>query len=80
MMNAWLTLDFVATRYGKLPSEVLKSGDTADVQCAELAVQYENFKRNEEKDGKTAHNHSQEDLLNMVKEVKEKKNETASEN
>lgn len=42
-MDAWLTLDFVAKRYGKLPSEVMKSGSSLDIQCMSLAVQYESY-------------------------------------
>lgn len=74
-----MTLDFVAKRYGKLPSEVLKTGDTADVQCAELAIRYEaylNKQANDKADGKVTHNHSQEDLLNMIKRVKDKNENT----
>lgn len=38
---ALITLDFVAKRYGKLPSELLKSGNSLDVQVASLAAEYE---------------------------------------
>ena len=42
-MNAWLTLDFVAKRYGILPSELLESGSSIDAKCAVLAVEYETY-------------------------------------
>ena len=70
-----MTLDFIAHRYGKLPSEVLKFGDTADIQCANLAVQYENYlhkKADDESKGVKQTAHSQEELLNMIKQVKNK--------
>jgi hypothetical protein len=65
----------VAKRYGKLPSEVLKFGDTADVKCAELAVQYENYlhkKAEDESKGIKHTEHSQEELLNMINRVRTK--------
>jgi hypothetical protein len=40
-----LTLDFVAKRYGVLPSMVLRSGDSVDYKIADLAVRYENWSR-----------------------------------
>jgi len=42
-MNAWLTLDFVAKRYGILPSELLECGSSIDAKCAILATQYETY-------------------------------------
>lgn len=65
-----------------MPSEILKYGDTADVQCAELAIQYEaylNKKANDTAEGKVSTEHSQEELLNMLQRVKNK-NETTSKN
>jgi len=38
-------LDFVAKRYGVLPSVVLESGSSIDYKVAHLAVQYENWSR-----------------------------------
>lgn len=38
-----LTLDFVGRRYSKLPSELLESGSTLDIDCAILGQQYENY-------------------------------------
>jgi len=71
-----LTLDFVSKRYGVLPSQVLESGNSFDVLCATLGVQYENYLNKvarDEADGKKtiSHNYSQEDLLTMVKRARE---------
>ena len=74
-----MTLDFVAKRYHTLPSQVLKSGDSFDVLCATLGVQYENYlnkKARDEADGKknVSHSYSQDQLLDMVNRVREKNN------
>jgi len=67
-----LTLDFIAKRYGKLPSEVLKQGNTVDITAGEIAVEYEGYWRNKENGKPQQHNHSQADLQAMVNRVKEK--------
>lgn len=38
-----LTLDFVAKRYGLLPSEVLTKGTTFDLYVSDIAVRYQNW-------------------------------------
>jgi hypothetical protein len=72
--NAWLTLDFVAKRYGKLPSEVLSQGSSLDVQCGELAVAFENYlneKHRAEAEGKPMPvKYKQEELQAMMDAVK----------
>ena len=55
---------------------MLESGNSFDVLCATLGVQYENYLNKvarDEADGKKtiSHNYSQEDLLTMVKRVRE---------
>lgn len=73
-VNAWLTLDFVAKRYGKLPSEVLHTGSSLDVTCGELAVAFENYlnqKHKAEAEGKPAPvKYKQEELQAMMDAVK----------
>jgi len=64
-------LDFIAKRYGKLPSEVLKQGNTIDITASEIAVEYESYWKNKES-GKPTQQHSQADLQAMVNRVKEK--------
>lgn len=72
-MNAWLSLDFVAKRYGKLPSEVLIVGDDLDLRCAELAVEYETYLNNKNDPTKPpGHNLSQEQMKAMIESVKNK--------
>lgn len=75
-MNAWLSLDFVAKRYGVLPSAVLDAGYNTDMICANLAVGYENYVAQKQRDGKdpTKPEPTQEELLAMIQRVKDGKN------
>jgi hypothetical protein len=71
----WLTLDFVSKRYGMLPSQVLKSGSSMDVVCAQLGVQYENYLNQRAMDranGKNTvdHNLSVEQMQAMLNSVR----------
>lgn len=50
-LDAWLTLDFVAKRYGVLPSQLLRDGWNIDVVCCNLAVGYENYLRRRAESG-----------------------------
>jgi len=50
-LDAWLTLDFVAKRYGVLPSKLLATGWNTDVICANLAIGYENWCRKRAESG-----------------------------
>lgn len=68
-----MTLDFIAKRYGKLPSEVLKQGSTVDITASEIAVEYEGYWKRKENGQPQPHNHSQADLQAMVNRVKENK-------
>jgi hypothetical protein len=71
-----LSLDFVAKRYGRLPSEVLESGSSIDLQIANLAVQYENYlhkKHSDQANGKVTPNLSQEEMLSMLSAVRNRK-------
>lgn len=52
-----MTLDFVAKRYGKLPSEVMKSGSNLDLYVAELSVGYQNY-QTQKANGEQPMNHS----------------------
>lgn len=76
-MNTWLTLDFVAQRYSLLPSQVLKSGSSLDIQIANLAVGYESYiheKAKNSKDGtaKITPNLSQDQMQAMLNSVRKK--------
>ena len=68
-ISVWLTVDFTAKRYGVLPSQLLREGDTIDIECANIAVGYETFVR-ENPGIKTNHGLSQDQLLQRIKEAK----------
>lgn len=78
-MTAWLTLDFVAKRYGQLPTKVLSEGSTVDTYCANLAMQYEVWqmkKANKQNGAEDLNNmYSTEQLREMLDKVKRKTNE-----
>jgi hypothetical protein len=74
-MNTWLTIDFIAQRYSCLPSEVLRSGSSIDVECANLAVAYENYLRKQEENkdkGVISSDYSDEYLQSMLTAVRNK--------
>lgn len=64
----------VAKRYGKLPSEVLRVGDSLDVMCAEFALGYESYLKEAaqaEAEGRPAPvKYSEDELKAMVNAVK----------
>lgn len=69
-----LTLDFVAKRYGMLPSHVISQGSSYDVYVADLAVSYENYQhRRAQGQAPAAPHMSQEQLQAMVDRVRNKK-------
>ena len=70
-------VDFVAKRYGILPSELLIKGNSYDVMIAETSVGYENYLHNKDKGGNvlpTPPSLSQEEMLAMIERVR--KNES----
>jgi len=73
-----MTLDFVAKRYGKLPSEILKSGSNLDLYVAELSVGYQNYQaqkaRGEQPVNKSLSTEELQDRLNRHKAWKEQQN------
>ena len=44
-MDVWLTVDFVARRYGVLPSVFLKTGSSLDFKIADLAERYQHWSK-----------------------------------
>jgi hypothetical protein len=71
-----LSLDFVAKRYGKLPSEVVESGSSIDLQIANLAIAYENYLTKKHKDkeaGIIKPDLTQEEMTEMLERVRNKK-------
>lgn len=71
-VGVWLTLDFAAKRYGVLPSQLLREGDTLDLECANIAVAYESYVH-DNPGVKTNHGFSEKQLLEKLKRAKEKK-------
>jgi hypothetical protein len=76
-----LTVDFMAKRYGKLPSEIMATATTFDMTVGQTAVEYENYcyereKRKAEGVAEPAGNLTQEQMLEMIKKVKEQTNDS----
>jgi hypothetical protein len=64
----------VCKRYGILPSQALKLGNTIDIRCAIVAIEYENYLHTKTKDGKPPTKEpSQEEMLAMMEAVRNKK-------
>jgi len=61
----------VCKRYGILPSQALKLGNTIDIRCAIVAIEYENYLNSKARDGNTpSSNLSQEELVAMMNNVR----------
>ena len=69
-----MSLDFVAKRYGVLPSVVLSAGYDTDIICANIAVGYENYLNSDDGKGSVAAQPTQEEMLAMIARVKNDKN------
>lgn len=70
-----MTLDFVAKRYGTLPSRVFEHGNNLDIQVAEFAVAFEVYQHHKAENSQrgqptVSRQYSTEDLANMIKEVR----------
>lgn len=69
-------IDHVAKRYGVLPSQLLKNGDSLDILCAELGQKWENEQHeraNGVQSGVTPPpNLTQDEMLAMVERAKKK--------
>jgi hypothetical protein len=57
-----ITVDAMAERYGKLPSEVLRDASTVDLIVFDVAVSYRNHKEKQSKGQIDANDYSQTDL------------------
>jgi hypothetical protein len=64
----------VAKRYGTLPSQVLKLGNSIDVNCALISLGYENYLNKKASGKDTGENLSQEDMLAMMHQVRGQQN------
>jgi hypothetical protein len=65
-----LMLDLMAKRYGVLPSQVLKFGDTIDMQIAIVSLEYETWKEQKRSKGHTPTHHTQEELARRIQSVR----------
>jgi hypothetical protein len=69
-LNSWLTLDILAKRYSKLPSEVLAQGNTIDLYVMELSAGYEAYLRRKKDNGDVvSHGKSTDELQGMLERV-----------
>lgn len=71
----WLTVDFTAKRYGVLPSQLIREGDTLDLDCANIAVAYEEYVR-KNPGVKTNHGMTQQQLIEQMEAVRRAKGNT----
>lgn len=74
-VSVWLTVDFTAKRYGVLPSQLLREGDTLDLDCADIAVAYEQFIQTNP-GVKTNHGLDQAQLMAKMEAVKNAKSQS----
>lgn len=65
-------LDSMAQRYGKLPTEMLRQGDSFDIMVFDVAVTYEHYIRNKENKQVDQSMYSQEDLQAKMDSVRNK--------
>lgn len=72
-------LDFIAKRYGVLPSYIMKLGDSIDMRCANLGVKYEAYLNNKSAKGNSDHGHSTSQLQEMMERVRNHGSKTSKE-
>lgn len=61
-----LMLDLIGQRYGKLPSEILESGDTLDMVITIAGLEYEKWREKKRAKGHTPTHHSVEELQGRI--------------
>lgn len=67
-----ITVDAMAERYGKLPSEVLRDASTVDLIVFDVAVSYRNHKEKQSKGQIDTNDYSQTDLEERMGRVRKK--------
>jgi hypothetical protein len=71
-----LSLDFVSQRYGVLPSQLLRSGDSLDLIIADAAQGYRNKQQEAANKGEkltnSSHNLSEQQMKDMIERAKNK--------
>jgi len=65
-------IDYVAKRYGKLPSEVLAQGTTFDLAVGILAADFSNYQYETANGKKPQPKLSQSQMLDMLNKVRSK--------
>jgi len=65
-----LTVDALAERYGKLPTEVLKDASTIDLVVFDVALSYRNYQQKKAKGQVDTTDYSQEDLEARMERVR----------
>lgn len=68
-----MSLDFIAKRYGVLPSVALATGYDTDMICANIAVGYENYIAQNNGAAAERKQPTQEQMLAMIEKVKHDK-------
>jgi len=64
-------LDTLATRYSKLPSEVLRKGDSFDLSVMDVALTYEKYQRDKEGGSIDTNMYDMDALKQAAEEAKE---------
>lgn len=69
-----ITIDRLASRYHRLPSEVLATADTFDLYCLDVGIRYEYVQEQKRKGTwqKPAPKLSEDDLLKLMQVAKKK--------
>lgn len=78
-----MSLDFVAKRYGILPSRLLEEGSSIDILVAEIAIGYQNYMYEEAERKQTGAppkppSLSQEEMKSMIERVRNNENKDKS--
>lgn len=72
-----ITVDFLAKRYGKLPSEVMREASTFDLTVSQIAIDYENYineKEQRRSQGLPAPKKlTQDEMLDMIKKARDER-------
>jgi hypothetical protein len=64
-----MTLDNLASRYGKLPSEVIASASTFDLYVMDAALSYRDYQQRKA-DGKVAQEYTTDELQDIIRKTR----------
>lgn len=71
-----LTIDAVSKRYGVLPSEFMRRGNSFDLYVADLAHQFEAYLHKKAENKNTTPELSQEQMMSMMNRVRSQQHES----